>query len=390
MSTATKDDGILPSPPKGVGWGTWLAHLLRQPRLVRALLRYGSTKGNLLSGGVTFYAIISLSAAMTLLVNITRGILREHPAVFREMLRLINSVLPNLFEIGDNSGMLDPESLLLPPGFHWTTFGAVIVAIWSAGLVMTGLRLSVRTMFGLGETPPRFLLDKARDLGGFVMLGLSVLASTALVSGVVVAGEPLFSWLGISDGIARRTLGLTAFLLSAVLDALITWMLLRVLARVRIPKRDLAQGMALGAVYFGLLRWLGTSVIALNTNPILASVTAVATLVVWINLAVRGTLLISAWTANPPAPATITDPDAVYAKQKPNYVTLTAPRTLLWRHHPVSGALAPLIPDQEDTHAFSKSSGVLLPLDLAEAGNLEGETVQKASETVRRSETTSE
>lgn len=385
MSIDRDDDGFVPSPPRGVGWGPWLGHLLRQPRLVRALLRYGSTKGNLLAGGVTFYAIISLSAALTLLVNITRGLLPQYPEVFDSMVRLVNRVLPNMFAVDGRDGVVAPEALLLPSGFHWTSLVAVIVALWAAALVMTGLRLAVRTMFGLGDTPTRFLIDKTRDVVGFIALGVAVLASTALVSATVIASEPVFAWLRISDSWSQLLLRIIAVVLSGFLDALITWMLLRMLARVRIPRRDLTQGMVLGALYFGVVRVLGTTIITLSNNPLLASVAAIATLVVWINLAVRGLLLISAWTANPPAPAMITDPDAVYAKQRPNYVTLSSPPTLTWRHHPVSGALAPLIPSDPRHAIFRKSSGVVLPVDFTEDENLDGETVEQAKENIRRS-----
>lgn len=321
----------------------WLRFLERakQPRLVRAALRFSVIKGSLLAGGVTFAAMLSLAAAMTILVNVARYILRENPAMFLEVLRLVNQVLPGIFTLGGREGILEPSSLLLEPGFNWATFISALVLLWSSAMVMTGLRKSMRSMFGLGGAPLTFVYGKFVDLLGFVLLGLAILLSAAMVSGVTVGGEALLQWLGLRDRVNAVLAAAMALILSAVLDALVTWLLLRRIARVRVPRPDLVQAMAMGAVIFGVLRLAGTSVVGLFDNPLLASVTAVATLLLWINLAVRALLMICAWTANPPGADVPVDPVTVHAKETPNYVSLSAPHTLEWTFHPVTGALEP-------------------------------------------------
>lgn len=317
-----------------------------QPRLVRAALRYLLTNGPSMAGGVTFSAILSLTAALTIVVNGARALIRDNEVAFNALLQLINQVLPGIFEVGEQAGILDPEALMLQPGFNWATFVSVVVLLWSAAMVMTGLRKSMRIVFGLAGAPLQVLYGKLMDLLGSLALGLSVLVSAALVSGVTVGGRRLLSWLGIDNLPTAVALAIVAFLLAATLDALVVLLLLRLTARVRVPKRDRYHAMVLGALVFGLLRLAGTSVIGLVDNLLLASVAAVATLVLWVNLAVRALLMICAWTANPPRADVPVEPSTVHSRETPNYVTLSAPHTLRWSHHPVTGTL---IPDSDDT-----------------------------------------
>lgn len=308
---------------------------------MRAGLRYVITNGPSLAGGVTFSAILSLTAALTILVNAARALIRDDEVLFNALLQLINQVLPGIFQVGDGPGILDPETLMLQPGFNWTTFISMVVLAWSAAMVMTGLRKSMRIVFGLAGAPLNFLYGKLTDLVGFLVLGSSVLISTAMVTLVAVGGRNLLIWLGIDSLATGVLLAILAFLLAAVLDALVVVLLLRLTGRVRVPRRDLIHAMVLSAVVFGLLRLAGTSVVGLSDNLLLASVAAVATLVLWINVAVRALLMICAWTANPPGADVPVDPTTVHAGETPNYVTLSAPHTLEWSHHPVTGTLLP-------------------------------------------------
>ena len=52
-------------------------------------------------------------------------------------------------------------------------------------------------------------------------------------------------------------------------------------------------------------------------------------------------LFTAAWTANPPHTNLPVVPTEVHARETPNYVTQTAPHTLAWPHHEVTGTLIP-------------------------------------------------
>jgi membrane protein len=315
----------------------------RQPRLVRAGLRYVVAWGGLTAGGVTVAALLSLTAALTIIVNVARAFLGSRPVLFGSVIDTINEVLPGVIDDGANDGLLDQELLLRDTGWGWTTAVSALLILWFALTMMTGLRRAVRQMFGLGGAPLRFARGKAIDVLAFAALGSTLIASSLLVSGVTLLGQSVLDWLGWSGWVPAVLLAAGVIALVAVLDALAVLLVLRVAAKVRVPWPDLRQGMLLGALGFGLLRLGGTSVLAAwaDNNPLFVSAAAVATLLVGINLAVRWLLFCAAWTANPPAAHVPVHPDTVHAGETPNYVTLSALHTLDWPHHQVTGALIP-------------------------------------------------
>lgn len=314
----------------------------RQPRLVRAVLRYVVAWGALHAGGVTFSALLSLTAALTIVVNVARAFLGTRPELFGGVIDLINAVLPGIIDDGTNDGLIDASLLLRDGAWGWTTALSTVVILWSSLVMMTGVRRTVRQMFGLGGAPIRFVRGKLIDLMGFALLASTIMASSLLVSAFTLAGEQVVSWLGLESRVTAVLLAVASVLVVALLDAVVVWMVFRVISKVRIPRPDLVRGMALGAVGFGLMRVGGTALIgAWSATPLLATFAAGATLLLWVNLALRWLLFTAAWTANPPAAHVPVHPDTVHAREVPNYVTHSAPHTLDWPHHQVTGSLIP-------------------------------------------------
>ncbi len=90
--------------------------------------------------------------------------------------------------------------------------------------------------------------------------------------------------------------------MSFVVDAGIFVLVVVVLANQSPPRRDLLAGAVIAALGIGVVRFLGTSVVAgaASRNPLLASFAVVVTLLIWVNLIARIMLLAAAWTADPP------------------------------------------------------------------------------------------
>ena len=317
----------------------------RQPRPVRAALRYVVAWGHLGAGGVTFTAMLSLTAALTIIVNIARAFLGDRPELVADVVAVVNSVIPGIIDDGRNDGLISPEQLIRDGSWGWTTAVSTVVIVWTALAMMTGLRRTVRQMFGLGGAPLRFARGKMIDLWGFFLIALTFIASSVAVSAITLLGTRVMDWLGLRSSVTGWLVAVAALLLVAALDALLIWLIFRVTSKVRVPWPDMRQGMLMGAVGFGLLRLGGTSLVgAISAGPLLSTFAAVATVLLTLNLALRWLLFVAAWTANPPAAHVPVHPDTVHAKEQPNYVTLSAPHTLAWPHHQVTGSL---IPDQD-------------------------------------------
>ena len=103
---------------------------------------------------------------------------------------------------------------------------------------------------------------------------------------------------------ARTTvvLRVVGILVAFVVDAAIFLLVVTVLAGEGAPWRDLRWGAVIAAVGIGVVRILGTEVVAgsVNKNPLFTSVAVIVALLVWVNLIARIVLLAAAWTADPP------------------------------------------------------------------------------------------
>lgn len=316
-----------------------------EARIVRAGMRYHFGRGGLFSGGVTWSALLSMTAVVTILVNAGRTFLGQNPSLLDDARAAVNSVIPGLIDDGSGQGVIDPTSLIVDSYWNPVTFISMVVAFWAALSVMTGLRRAVRAMFGLGGAPLPIVIGKGRDLLGFIGLVLGILTAFTLSTAVGPLGRPLFAWLGIVDGVTAPVLTVTAIVVAGLVDALVFVMLFRVTAGVRVVRRDLVLGAILGACGTGVLRLAGTSLVGAVSDPVLASFAAVATLALLVNLGVRLTLLVAAWTANPPPVPFPLAPEAIRLAERPNYVTLSAPHTLEWPYHAVTGSLLPTRPE---------------------------------------------
>ncbi|WP_226345480.1 YihY/virulence factor BrkB family protein [Agilicoccus flavus] len=335
-----------PRSPRGLrsALGSALKRVL-DARIVRAGMRYHFGRGALLAGGVTWSALLSVSAVLTILVNAGRTFFGQNPETLDAARTAINQVVPGLIDDGSGSGVIDPAGLVVDSYWNPVTLVSTVVVVWTALSVMTGLRRSIRAMFGLGGAPLPIHIGKLRDLLGFLGLVLGVLTSFALTTAVGPLGRPLLTWLGIEDGVTAGILSLAGVLVAGAVDALVFAMLFRVTAGVRVVRRDLVLGSILGAGGSGLLRLAGTSLVGAVQDPVLASFAAVATLALLVNFGVRLALLVAAWTANPPAVPFLLPPETIRLSESPNYVTRSAPHTLAWPYHAVTGSLLPSKPE---------------------------------------------
>lgn len=310
-------------------------------RLGRALARVATGQGNLLAGGIAYAALFSLFAALAIGWTIFMAVLGGNARLREQLIATVNDALPGILDDGGGTGILNPEQLVLSTAFTPTSMIAFAVLVWSALAMMTALRTSIRRMFGVVRLPENFLIMKLRDVVGFVVLALATLVTSVASLATNSLGSLVFGWLGV-DG-APAALGLRAgtFVLGAAVDAAVLIFLFRVFAGLKVPRRDLLLGAALGGFATAVVRALGTSVVGASDNPLLASATALVTILLWVNLVSRLVLMVAAFTANPPAPVVPLTAEEVHFDQSPNYVTVSAPGTLAWEHHATTGAISP-------------------------------------------------
>ncbi len=313
-------DGGHPRGPGGfaglVARGKAVLAWWQRTRAARANARFGAAGGGVLTGGIAYAAIFSVVAGLTIGYTVFMAVLGNNDALRQDVLDTVGTSLPGLIDTGapDSTGLVDPSSLVLSPSLSVAGVVAVVVLLVSATSAMAALRTGVRAMFAEQGTGGNAVTGKLRELAGFAGMALAVLVSAVLGIGVTAAAGWLLGLVGWEDGsgVVVKVLGL---LVAFVVDAATFVLIVRVLAALHPAWTDLRQGAVLAAVGLGVVRYLGTSVVAgsASKNAVLASFAVLVTLLVWINLISRIVLLAAAWTADPPQvvpePADGTVPD---------------------------------------------------------------------------------
>lgn len=325
---------------------------VRATRMGRAWARYVIARGSPLAGGIAYTALFSVVAGLALSYTAFMAVLGGNDELRQSLLDGIDTALPGVLDPGDGSGLVDPDALLLPTGDPLASIVAGSVLLVSALSAMGALRRSIRAMFGVVVPPEHPALGKVRDLVGFVIIAVAAVGSSVLGIAVSTAGDAVFGWLGIESGTGRIAVRFGGLLLALLVDAGVVVLGVRVLAGVRPPRRDLLAGALIAALANGVVRYLGAAgVIGASGDPLLASFATIVAVLVWFNVVARVVLIASAFIANPPEPPLRVLADASHLKQRPNYVTLSAPHTLEWPHNASTGEVLVHLPDVADEYA---------------------------------------
>jgi len=273
-------------------------------RLARALARYGQVNGALLCGGIAYSAIFSVFAGLTIGFTVFMSVLGSNDELLDSVIESVNSALPGMLQTtpGDETtGLISPDSLVTSTSLSVASIVSVVVLLVSAISCMGAVQVSVRAMFGLPPGVGNPVLVKLRQLGGFVVIGIAVLASAVI--GIVVGSVStwVLDLLGL-EGTGRFFLPVLGLAVAFLVDVATFVLIVRLLSAVHPPRRDLLLGAVVAAVGFGVIRFLGTSVVAssASTNPVLASFAAIVTLLIWINLSARILLTAAAISADLP------------------------------------------------------------------------------------------
>ncbi|MDO4612443.1 MAG: YihY/virulence factor BrkB family protein [Actinomycetaceae bacterium] len=316
-------------------------------RIMRAFTRYSGNRGNLLAGGISYTALFSLASALTIGITIAFAVLGSNPQLMDATFNAVNDAIPSLLTWNGQEGLVDPHSMVRHTNILSVAgVVAIVTLLLSAAAVMTAIKNSIRLMFGIHTVPDNPVLDKLRDFAGFLMLLLGVVVTAIMSTANSAIGPTLLETIGIGGPLAARIIALTSLALAALVDAVVLTLMVRMVSRVRPPRRDMLAGAGVFVVGSGVLRLLGTSAVKAVDSPLLAPFAAIITIMLWVNLLARVVLLTSAFIANPPQPEKPLDADHLHANDTPNYITESDPETLTWPHLSLTGSVD-LDPEQD-------------------------------------------
>lgn len=344
LKAAVKAEGMMGKIQELVKW--W-----NHSRIGRSLARYSMKRGNLLAGGISYVGLFSISGAVALGWTIFMAVLGGNAELRQSVLEAVNGAMPGLLTNGSEKGLLDPDSLVQQSPFSIGGLVALVILLFSSAKVMTALKMSLWSMFGIVRLPDNPVITKLRDFLGFIVIAAGVVVTGVLGVLLNTLGSQFLDLVGITGGVGKAALTGGSLLLSLLVDMVVFAALLKFVAGLRVPSKDLWVGAAVFGVASGLLRFLGTKAVGAVDDPLLQGFATIITLLLWINILARVTLMISAWIANPPIAPVPGSQDHMHGRSTPNYVTMSNTDTLDWPHHTMTGDIEPdprYDPDSEE------------------------------------------
>ena len=263
----------------------------------KAWKRYSDSRGNLLAGGVGYFAFFSVFPAVLLAFTIFGFVLSGQPDLLDQVKDAINGMLPGFVKTPSNpDGIINVNA---PTRATLSVSGAVA----AVGLVLSGtgwlsaLRGAIRDIFGVEGSPGNVVVAKLRDLGVLVVLGAGILVSAVVGSVAGAAAQWVAELVGL--GSQQWLLTFVALVVGVLLDAGIIMLMLRVLTGVEVPWRALRSAAIFGGIGLTLLKKFGTLLLTSTThNPLFLTFATVVGLLVWLNFMSRIVLVSAAWAAN--------------------------------------------------------------------------------------------
>ena len=260
--------------------------------LVRMQEHFGRVNAAQQAGAVTYFAFLSFFPVLALSVFVVGYLSFVYPDANDTLRQAVNEVVPGM--IGQRENQVSLEEI--------RTFRGRAALLGLAGVLYSGLgwvsalREALEVVF---ETParqqPGFVGGKLRDLRALVVLGAVLFVAVALSSLVGGFSGLVLDWLGL-DAELGWAVELVTIVVGLAANVVLFYLMFRLLAAPRVPRRSLWSGALLGAVLFEVLKQgsqllLGTT----KSQPAFQAFGIALVLLVWINYTSRVVLYAASW-----------------------------------------------------------------------------------------------
>jgi membrane protein len=284
--------------------------------LVRMQQHYGRVNGSAQAGAVTYFAFLSFFPILALSFFVVGYVAKVYASARDDLVAAINDVMPGLVARTQPDGTLSSGISLESIEKAATTVGVLgLVGVVYSGLGwLSGMRSALEVVF---ETPrsqhPGFVSGKLRDLVTLVVIGLTLVVSVVVTGAVVGYSSKILDLLDAPPELSWVVRGVGA-VVGVGADVLLFYVLFRLLARPRTPRRALWQGALLGGLAFEALKLASSYLLRLTQNqPAFQAFGIALVLLVWINYFSRIVMYAAAWahTSRPARAARDAEPTPV-------------------------------------------------------------------------------
>ncbi|MGD9960300.1 YihY/virulence factor BrkB family protein [Nocardioides sp.] len=248
--------------------------------LVRMVEHYGTVKGNMQAGAVTYFAFLSFFPILALAFAAVGYVVRIYPDAQEDLVTAINQVLPGF--VGNDDGQVSLSAIEDAAG---AAIGFGLIGLLVAGLGwLSSMRDALLVVFEKPqEEQPNFVFGKLRDLVAMITLGVVLLLSVA-VSGVVTSfSSDILDALDLATGLGWL-LSTISILIGLLANMVLFFTFFKLLGAPDAPSRSLWSGALLGAIGFEVLKQASTFLLAATSkSPAFQAFGIALILLVWIN-----------------------------------------------------------------------------------------------------------
>ena len=279
----------------------WIHAKWRASRPDRTLALYLESRGPLLARGMSFSAVFSVFAAVYVFFALFGIVFESSPTLRDAVVQGLSQTIPGLIDTG-SGGAVDLDALFDAQLLGISGLVVLVILTYTASGWLRSFRDGVRTIFGLPQKDRGMLLMRLIDVALIFALGALMLLSAAFSVISTHALGVLVQWLDPGDISALGpTVAVAGLLVALAIDVLVFFMLFRLQSRIPVGNRAVLRGALLGAVGFGVLKYLGAELASgAGNNPLIAGFAAIIGLMLWFNLVMQWLLLATAWIATGP------------------------------------------------------------------------------------------
>jgi membrane protein len=276
----------------------WLLARLNAFRPMRAFQYYNLQHGPLMAAGIGFNMFFSITGLLATGFSIAGLLLRGQPALLDRIVSSVAVTAPGLVKVDGGDGLVDPQELLNPTGLGWTAVIAAVVTIVTSLGWIAGVREGLRGVMRLGPLKMNPVIQKLRDAGTLLLLGVALVlsAGASLIFGTAAGWvteqlrlDPVMAWpltTAIIVGVPLALGWATALIM------------FRLAAGLKLSRQALLEGTILSAMGTTVLQIFSTELLAnAGRNPILAPFAIIIGLLIWFNLVSQVYLVSAAWSA---------------------------------------------------------------------------------------------
>lgn len=265
--------------------------------LVRMQEHYGAVTASQQAGAITYFAFLSFFPVLALAVFCVGLLAGVYPDAQDQLVETIDQLIPGL--VGTEDGQI---SLADVERFQGLAGLVGLVGVLYAGLGWIGaLREALEVVF---EQPrwrqPGFVAAKLRDLVSLLVIGVVLFVSVVVAGFLTGFSTDVLDWLGLDDDLGWLLYVVTR-VAGLVVNALLFFVIFRLVARPRTPARSLWQGAALGGIAFEVLKAVSFLVLgSAKGSPAFQAFGVALVLVVWMNYFSRVVLYAAAFAHTSP------------------------------------------------------------------------------------------